>query len=135
MEPVRSISAKGTLLFRSDQRARRGHTLPRSTDLYPGIEKSFAVNVGFSFLRPFDSKHSDDYRDIPIHLDVALLGDGLRRLVVGRLDTRQKLALRGNASVDVDGYKLIGQQLFRRFGVFCFKSPIPCIFSAITRPP
>src|SRR5438309_11639253 len=114
MEPVRSISAKGTLLFRSDQRARCGHTLPRSTDLYPGIEKSFAVHVGFAFLRPFDSKHSDDYRDIPLHLDVTLFGDGLRWLVVRRLDTRQKFALRGNASVDVDRYKRICQQHVQR---------------------
>jgi hypothetical protein len=72
-------------------------------ELYRGIEKSFAVNVGLAFLHPFDSKHSDDYSDIPVHLDIALLGDGLRRLVVWRLDTRQKFALRGNASVDVDG--------------------------------
>src|SRR6266404_8691335 len=117
MEPVRSISAKGTLLFRSDQRARRGHTLPRSTDLYPGIEKSFAVNVGLAFLRPFDSKHSDDYSDIPVHLDVALLGDGLRWLVVWRLDARQKLALGGNTSVDVDGYKRICQQHVQRLEI------------------
>src|SRR6266849_10380871 len=128
MEAVRSISAKGTLLFRSDQRARRGHTLPRSTDLYPGIEKSFAVNVGLAFLRPFESKPSDDYSHIPVHLDVALFGDGLRWLVVRRLDTRQKFALGRNASVDVDGYKRISQEHVQRLGVFCFQSAIPCIF-------
>src|SRR6266404_9766215 len=65
--PISSFQT--TLLFRSDQRARRGHALPRSMELYPGIEKSFPVHVGLAFLRPFDSKHSDHYSDIPVHLD------------------------------------------------------------------
>src|SRR6266436_4318188 len=125
-----------TLSFRSDQRARRGHTLPGSMELYPCVHKSFAVNVGLPFLRPFDSKHSDDYSGIPVHLDSALLRDGLRRLVVRRFDTRQKFAPGGNASVDVDGYKRIfASSMSSALVSFASRARFHAFSSAITRPP
>src|SRR6266849_2642443 len=126
--PVNFLSDfETTLSSRSNQRARRGHTLPGSMELYPCVHKSFAVHVGLPLLRPFDSKHSDDYGDIPVHLDIALLDDGLRRLIVWRLDTCEEFALGGNASVDVDGYERICQEHVQRLGVFCLLSVIPCI--------
>src|SRR4029077_19141173 len=91
--PSEFEALNGTLLFRCYERARCSYTLPCTNSRNPSIDESFAVDVWFASLRALDSKHPDDDSDIPINLDIALLGDCLGWLIVRRLDTREKFAL------------------------------------------
>src|ERR1700722_16827183 len=80
------------VLFRGDQGTRCSYALPVAVDFDPGVHESFAVLVRFSFIGAFCAKHSDHYCGVAVNLYAALLGHGLRWLIVGRFDTRQEFA-------------------------------------------
>ncbi len=86
------------------------------------------MHVGLPFFGAFYAERSDHDCGIPIDLHVALLGDGLGRLIVRRLNTGQKFALGGNAAVNIDGYKGVGKDHVQSLRVFGLQGVIPRVF-------
>src|ERR1700688_2962507 len=115
-------------LLRSNERARRCYTLPRSVELDPSIRKPLAVHVRLPFLLALYSQYPDDDCHIPVHLHIAFLGHSLRRLVVRRFNARQEFAFGGNASVDINGYKSVRENHVQGLRVFSLQGAIPGIF-------
>jgi hypothetical protein len=130
LEPAELIRA----LPGGDQGAGGCHTLPGAVELDPGIDEALAVDVRFAFFGALHAQRSNDYGHIPVHLHLALFRDGLRGLVVRRLNAGQELSLGGNAAVDIDGDEGVRKKHVQSFSVLSLQGVIPGIFKGKNQP-
>jgi len=87
-----------------------------------------------AFFGTLHAKDSNDDRGIAIDLDGRLFRDGLRGLVIGRLDAGEKLAFGRKAAVAVDRDHGVGEEHVESPCVLLLQGVVPSFFQAQDSP-